>query len=628
MGAGGAGGGGMTGAAGMVPMDQPHSMGGSTWTVLVYMVADNDLEPFALDDLKEMMAVGSSAGFNLVVEVDRAPGYSSDPIGGIPDFTDTKRVLVKQGSLQELADLGELDMANPKTLSDFVTWGEKTYPADRTAVVFWDHGGGWMGFGLDESSQSLLGVPALEQGLAKGLGDAGAKPLAFVGFDACLMATWEVAATLAPHAEYLVASEETEPGHGWDWTALQTIAQNPAVDPVTVGKDVIRGFIAQATAQKTVDAVTLGLIDLYRLAALGKALDAIAGAFDGTPATVTAFAKAQDRAQAFGESPDATQAQNLIDIGSFAHELAAAAPSLSALETQVTTALAAAVVTHAQGAGRVRSTGMAIYFPPNKALYRAGYDNLAAAVDWRALLKAYFGSAAASTVAPMFTNPQKVAATRTAADGSFVVDGTLQADTVSSLSRAILDYGLVTDTQLVIVGEEPATVTGATVEGSWDLSALTLTQGTNVGYGTAIIEQVDATHVSLSIVFAYHESAVAPAQSCVRQLVFSVDAGGNYTLASDTYYVESAGVFGELSPTAGSTLMSEVEVIDLGTGQTSMQDGSTQAFTPTLGADGRQTFDLTIATTQFVTGSKVFASLSVENAAGDGDAVLGELVVP
>jgi hypothetical protein len=448
-----------------------------------------------------------------------------------------------------------------------------------------------------------------------------------VGFDACLMAAWEVAATLAPHAEYLVASEETEPGHGWDWSALQTIAQNPAVDPVTAARDIIKGFMAQATTEKTVDAVTMGLIDLYHLNALGKALDAIAAAFDGTATMATAFARAQNQALPFGASPDPSEAQNLIDIGSFAHELAAAAPSLAGLETQVTSALGSAVVTHSQGAGRSRATGMAIYFPANKAVYRAGYDSVPAAASWRALLKAYFGSSAASSVVPTFTNPNKAAATHTAADGSFVVDGTLQADTVAAVSRATLDYGLLTDTRLIIVGEEPATVSGTTVEGSWDLTAITLTQGTNVGYGTAIISQVDDTHVSLSIVFAYRESAAAAPQSCVRQLVFVVDAGGNFTLSSDAYYVQVSGVFGELSPVAGSTLMPEVEVIDIASGNETLEDGATTAFTPTPGATGQQ-FDLAIATTTFISGTKLFAGLTVENAAGDADSVIGTVVVP
>ena len=36
-----------------------------------------------------------------------------------------------------------------------------------------------------------------------------------VGFDACLMASVEVAKIIEPHAKYMIASEEVEPGHGW-----------------------------------------------------------------------------------------------------------------------------------------------------------------------------------------------------------------------------------------------------------------------------------------------------------------------------------------------------------------------------------------------------------------------------
>lgn len=43
---------------------------------------------------------------------------------------------------------------------------------------------------------------------------------AFIGFDACLMATVETANMLVPHADYMFASEETEPGYGWDYTEI------------------------------------------------------------------------------------------------------------------------------------------------------------------------------------------------------------------------------------------------------------------------------------------------------------------------------------------------------------------------------------------------------------------------
>ncbi len=46
---------------------------------------------------------------------------------------------------QEVADLGEVNMADGQTLVDFVTWAVQTYPADKYVLILSDHGMGWPG---------------------------------------------------------------------------------------------------------------------------------------------------------------------------------------------------------------------------------------------------------------------------------------------------------------------------------------------------------------------------------------------------------------------------------------------------------------------------------------------------
>jgi hypothetical protein len=58
------------------PVDLAHqSQTVADWTVMVYMAADNNLEPAALMDLNEMEGVGSSSNVNIVAEVDRSAEY-------------------------------------------------------------------------------------------------------------------------------------------------------------------------------------------------------------------------------------------------------------------------------------------------------------------------------------------------------------------------------------------------------------------------------------------------------------------------------------------------------------------------------------------------------------------------
>jgi hypothetical protein len=88
----------------------------------------------------------------------------------------------------------------------------------------------------------------------------------FVGFDTCLMATVENALVVSNYADYLVASEETEPGVGWyytDW--LTALGKNTSMETIQIGKNIIDSF-TQACAQTCPgQKTTLSLIDLAEL---------------------------------------------------------------------------------------------------------------------------------------------------------------------------------------------------------------------------------------------------------------------------------------------------------------------------------------------------------------------------
>ncbi len=623
---GGVGGGG--GSGGGNP-DMQHSTGGSSWTVLVYMTADNDLEPFALQDLTEMMQVGSAQGFNLVVQVDRAVGYSEDPIGGLPNFTTTKRVLVQQGSLAEISDLGELDMADPNTLADFITWGIGAYPADRTALFMWDHGGGWLGFGLDEGSGgNLLSLPQIVQGMQQGLAGANNhKPFNIVGFDACLMATYEVSASLEPHAEYLVASEEVEPGHGWDWTAMATLAQNPSADPIALGHSIVDGFKNQATQANTVDQVTLALIDLYRMGTMSNAVNAVINSFTGAPsALTTAFGRGQSQSLKFGDAPDPSRATNMVDLLDVVTLSAQAGQNqaLSGAQQQLQAGIGQSVLYSFAGAARAKATGMSIYFPPDSRYYGNKYDQIQAAAQWRSFLQSYFNGGASATT-PVFTNPNKVATTSTDGQGNWILQGDLQPGTESSVARATLLYGVVNGTQLIVLGDSPAGVNGTAVSSSWDFTAVTLAQGTNQAFAYGNIVQTDATHLALNVMLQYQQSSSAQPQDAIRQLV--VDISGTPTLTSDTYYVDTNGTFGQLSPVVGSTLNPVLIAIDSNTNQTSYVLGTSTPFTPVQGTSGL-IFDLKLAFQKVTSGTSVFGFVNAQNAAGNGDTVYATTTVP
>ncbi|KFG52323.1 calcium binding egf domain-containing protein [Toxoplasma gondii p89] len=124
-----------------------------------------------------------------------------------------------------LRDLGEVDMNSPSVLAAFIERNLNLFPTRHAALTLWNHGSAWVGFGDDESNadHSPMSLKEIVQGLQKGLRGSvrGKNDPAFkfsvLGFDACLMASYDVLEAVAPFAHFVIASEDNEPGHGWNY---------------------------------------------------------------------------------------------------------------------------------------------------------------------------------------------------------------------------------------------------------------------------------------------------------------------------------------------------------------------------------------------------------------------------
>ena len=239
--------------------------GKDTATILVYMCG-TDLESrsgMGTADLQEMLGARFGDKINLLVYTGGCSRWQNNQVSS----SKNQIWQVKDGQLLNLQkDLGSVSMTDPDTLSGYIRWGVKNYPASRYQLILWDHGGGSVsGYGYDEKfassgSMSLAGVDAA-------LRDAGVK-FDFIGFDACLMATAETALTLTQYADYLIASEETEPGVGWyytDWlTAFGADSSQPTIQ---LGEKIVDSFVDTCAQKCPGQLTTLSVIDLAELEA-------------------------------------------------------------------------------------------------------------------------------------------------------------------------------------------------------------------------------------------------------------------------------------------------------------------------------------------------------------------------
>ncbi|MBR5128341.1 MAG: peptidase C11 [Roseburia sp.] len=240
-------------------------------TLMVYLCG-TDLESrsqMATMDLQEMVAADIGENVNLIVYTGGCKQWRNNVL----DSNKNQIWQVRDDGLVCLEkNMGSVSMTEPDTLSSFIQWCAENFPANRNALIFWDHGGGSVsGFGYDEKFQTSGSMSLAE--IDQALTDGGVQ-FDFVGFDACLMATAENALMLTKHADYMIASEETEPGIGWYYTNWLTIlSENTSVSTPELGKEIIDDFVETCAAKCGGQSTTLSIVDLAEVeATVPKAL--------------------------------------------------------------------------------------------------------------------------------------------------------------------------------------------------------------------------------------------------------------------------------------------------------------------------------------------------------------------
>ncbi len=363
-----------------VPSSPKVAKAGDSWTVLVYMCG-SDLESqygAATKNIEELLAVELPANAHVLLETGGAKSWRNELV----DPTQLGRYVVENGDLSLIEHVGTAPMSNAGTLADFVSWGVKAYPADHFMLVFWDHGGGSLtGVCLDEQRGGSLTLPEIDEALTK----AGTR-MDVVGFDTCLMATLENAQMLARHADYLVASEETEPGGGWAWDAWpRWFKETEDGNPAGLGACIVDSYIEKCAVAGVSEEATLSVVNLTKTTPLA---DAFYRASEGMArsteraGTLQKMSYAGRDAQSFGFASYLDGYTNMVDLGDLAFN---AEETLGESRDALMQALRDAVVYERHGAYRSKSTGLSVFYPLaiDGDTFRA-YHDLVEALDLEA----------------------------------------------------------------------------------------------------------------------------------------------------------------------------------------------------------------------------------------------------
>ncbi len=337
------------------------------WTVLTYIAAHNNLHALGEQSFLQILNVGSSQAVAHGLLLDGQHGAARYLVG------DAGKVLQQE-------QLGDFDSGDPGWLAATAKWLFQQRPAERYGLVLWSHGTGWQpaeieavarsvrgdaGVGAAEAGErsaapgsqvlfrsSLAGILAADSsserailfddgtghsldtlalnGVVRELAEAIGQPLDFLGLDACLMASAEVAYEIRRSVRCLAASEELVPGHSWPYAVIYGgLRDRPEQTAADLSSHVVRAYTDFYTerppAAGDVTKVALDLTGAEALAtavrelALALRADLAAGAGD----LWRAQRETERQETLGGRRRDSKFSYHLWDLGSLAARLAA-----------------------------------------------------------------------------------------------------------------------------------------------------------------------------------------------------------------------------------------------------------------------------------------------------------------
>lgn len=385
--------------------------GRAKWVIMIYMDADNNLEYASLFSMNRLERIGSNDDVKIVVQWDRNPGY--DKSNG--NWSGTKRFLIlrdddeEEVSSPELEDLGEVDMGRASSLTEFINWTREKYPADRYALVMWNHGGGWMLHTADDTSKSYLTIPSLSRSL-KTAGLEGDLRLDLLIFDECLMGLTDLAYEMVPYAKVMVASEDVVPGTGIDYTdPLSELKDNPGMDEKQLSRAIVRAYESFYSRERLKPFVTLAAYDLQKIRDVADATYTLSAALGGSLdqkwpqiGMSVGFSEAFTRSEGLSQFKrewnyyDLYDFADLLERGDLGEEVKGASRELKA-------SLEGAVIAEYHGNEHPFAHGLTIYFPEDERLFNENYtraSEFSRVTGWGEFLRGYIAAETTDTIAP------------------------------------------------------------------------------------------------------------------------------------------------------------------------------------------------------------------------------------
>ena len=378
-------------------------------TILVYLCG-SDLESngqtsassaagYASGDLTEILKVaGQPDDVNVVIETGGAKCWKTTH--GI-NKSYLERYHVSNKSLVRDSQETKANMGLTSTLQSFVTWGVQTYPADRVSLILWNHGGAMRGVCYDENySSDCLTNSEVKTAIGNtftSLGRSTSDKFEWIGYDACLMQVQDIAEFNSQYFNYMVASEESEAGAGWDYDNWIDDAYAKKTTP-NILKAICDSFLAE---QGSSSDQTLSYLDLSYMATYKSAWETMSSTINSLISSYgkSNFQTLMKTCQYYGSDSDCEGYSyfGILDAKDVVNKIRAtsAFSSASTQTSAVLTAFNNLVAYSKAGTKAGNSYGLCCFFPmkdgsgytcSTSSVYTSSQTNFS---NWRSIVNSY-----------------------------------------------------------------------------------------------------------------------------------------------------------------------------------------------------------------------------------------------
>ncbi len=337
-----------------------------TWLIYWYICGSNLESDYgsATADINEMLKAKVPENVKVLIQAGGAKTWKN----AFMNAGQLNRCLYDSEGLHELPAIANASMGSPDTLATFLRYGEENFDADHKVFIFWDHGGGSV-FGVchDEQFNQMMSLNGIRDAFTS-VFDANEKnpPFEIVGFDTCLMATYETANNFYGLSRYMVASEEVEPGNGWEYTGLlSALGKNPAMGGGELGSIICDTYYADCSRTWTDGTATLSVIDLSKMPSLKAAyenfgIESLQQSAQNPRKFFSRLGRSAHRSENYGGNTREKGYYDMIDLGDLARNSRDLLPASS---DNLIGAIDDAVVYKVNGAYRSRGAGISGFYP-------------------------------------------------------------------------------------------------------------------------------------------------------------------------------------------------------------------------------------------------------------------------